>query len=121
MAAFPANLKVLIGTSETATPVVMRSEMERGVAKQRRISADSIVSIPIEVMFFTKQEAADFETWFYDEINGGADFFDWTDPRTATVVQARIVGGALGALVPMAWNYTLSRRTMTLEVVRSTL
>lgn len=121
MAAFPSNLKVLIGTSENPSPVVARSEMERGVAKQRRIAADSIVVVPIEVIFFTKQQAADFETWFYTDINGGADFFDWTDPRTLTTVQARIIGGELGPLVPVRDNYNLSRRTMTLEFVRSTL
>lgn len=121
MAAFPSNLKVLIGTSEAPTPVVNRSEMERGVAKQRRIAADAIVTIPVEVVFQSEQEAADFEDWFYDDISGGADFFDWTDPRTATVVQARIVGGELGPLIPLREKYNLSRRTMTLEYVRSTL
>lgn len=121
MAAFPSNLKVLIGTSEAPTPVVIRSEMERGVAKQRRIAADAIVTVPIEVIFFTKQQAADFETWFYDEIDGGAAFFDWVEPRTGATVLARIVGGELGPLVPLRANYDLSRRTMTLEYVRSTL
>lgn len=121
MAAFPSNLKVLIGTSETASPVVIRSEMERGVAKQRRIAADAIVTIPIEVVFQSQQEAADFEEWFYDDIAGGADFFDWTDPRTSTVVQARIVGGQLGPLIPVRERYNLSTRSMTLETVRSTL
>lgn len=124
MAAFPSTLKVLIGTSESPSPVVARSEMERGVAKQRRIAADSVVTVPIEVIFFTKQQAADFETWFYDNTTGaqgGAAWFDWTDPRTLTTVQARIVGGELGPLIPVRDNYNLSRRTMTLEFVRSTL
>lgn len=121
MAAFPADLKILIETSETPGSVVLRSEMERGLPKQRRIAADVLVTVPIAVIFFTKQQAADFETWFYSQINGGVDFFDWTDPRTGTAVQARIVGGQLGPLEPLRSNYELSRRTMTLEYLRSTL
>jgi hypothetical protein len=120
MAAFPTAFKILIETSESPTPVVIRSEMERGVAKQRRVAADTTVTVPISVIFFNKQQAADFEDWFYSDINGGADFFDWTDPRTGTLVEARIVGGQLGELVPLRDNYNLSRRSMTLEYVRST-
>lgn len=118
MAAFPSNLKILIETSETPGSVVLRSEMERGVPKQRRIAADVLVTVPIAVIFFTKQQAADFETWFYGSINGGVDFFDWADPRTGTTVQARIVGGQLGPLEPLRTNYELSRRSMTLEYIR---
>lgn len=121
MAAFPSNIKILIDTSEAPTPVVIRSEMERGVAKQRRFAADAMVTIPVSVIFFTKQEAADFEDWFYNDIAGGADFFDWTDPRTGVAVQARIVGGQLGELVPLRDGYNLSRRSMVIEYVRSTL
>lgn len=121
MAAFPSSYKILIETSEAPASVVIRSEMERGVPKQRRVAADALVTVPITVMFFSKQQAADFETWFYTTINGGADFFDWTDPRTGSVVQARVVGGVLGELVPLRDNYNLSRRSLTLEYLRSTL
>jgi hypothetical protein len=121
MAAFPSAHKILIETSEAPASVVIRSEMERGIPKQRRIAADALVTVPISVIFFTKQEAADFEDWFYNDISAGADFFDWTDPRTGVDVEARIVGGQLGELVPLRENYTMSRRSMTLEYVRSTL
>lgn len=121
MATFPPDLKILFDTSEAPAPVVIRSEMERGVPKQRRIAADALVTMPISVIFFTKQQAADFEDWFYTDIGGGADFFDFTDPRTGVVVQARVVGGELGPLVPLRENYNLSRRSMTLEYVRSTI
>jgi hypothetical protein len=121
MAAFPSGNKILMETGEAPASVVIRSEMERGVPKQRRIAADAMVTVPISVFFYTKQQAADFETWFYTTINGGVDFFDFTDPRTGVVVQARVVGGELGELVPMSANYTMSRRSMTLEYLRSTL
>lgn len=121
MAVFPADLKILFDTNDAPSPVVIRSEMERGVPKQRRIAADSLVSVPIAVIFYSKQQAADFEDWFYNDISGGADFFDWIEPRTGVVVQARIVGGELGPLVPLRENYEMSRRSMTLEYLRSTL
>ncbi len=121
MAAFPTAYKILIETSEAPTSVVIRSEMERGVPKQRRIAADALVTVPISVVFFNKQQAADFEDWFYNDISAGADFFDWTDPRTGLAVEARIVGGQLGELVPLRDGYNLSRRSMTLEYLRSTL
>lgn len=121
MAAFPTWLKILIETSDAPAPVVIRSEMERGVAKQRRIAADAMVTVPISVIFFNKQQAADFEDWFYNEINGGADFFDWTDPRTGVAVEAQVVGGVLGELVPLRDSYNISRRGLTLEYQRSTL
>jgi hypothetical protein len=37
------------------------------------------------------------------------------------VVEARIVGGELGPLVPVQSGYNKSRRSMTLEYVRSTI
>lgn len=121
MAAFPTAYRIQIETSEAPASVVIRSEMERGVPKQRRFAADAMVTIPITLFFRTNQQAADFETWFYTDINGGADFFDWTDPRTGVVVEARIVGGQLGELMPLRARYAISRRSMTLEYLRSTL
>jgi hypothetical protein len=121
MAVFPSNLKVLIETSEAPAPVVIRSDMERGIPKHRRIAADVLVTVQVAVIFFSKQQAADFETWFYNDIKGGVDFFQWTDPRTGAVVDARIVGGQLGELMPLRERYNLSRRSFAVEYVRSTL
>lgn len=121
MAVFPSYLKQLIETSEAPGSVVARSDMERGIPKQRRIAADVLVTVQVAVIFFSRQQAADFETWFYNDINGGVDFFEWTDPRTGLTVDARIVGGQLGELMPLRERYNLSRRSFSLEYVRSTL
>jgi hypothetical protein len=121
MAAFPPNLKILIETSEAPASVLIRSEMERGIPKHRRIAADVMVTVPVSVIFFTRQQAADFETWFYNDIKGGVDFFDWTDPRTGLTVEARIFGGQIGELTPLRERYNLSRRSFSIEYVRSTL
>ena len=120
MATFPTYVKILLGSSEEPKPIVMRTAMERGVPKQRRIASDTMVSVPVTLMFDTPAQAIDFETWVYAEIGGGADWFTWTNPRTGTNVQARIVGGNLGPLQPAAglWSGMTTRR-LTLEYLRS--
>lgn len=120
MATFPSYVKILVGSSEQPKTVVLRSEMERGIPKQRRMASDSMVSVPVTLFFETPTNANDFETWVYSQIGGGTDWFSWTNPRTNTVVQARIVGGDLGALQPATgvWSGQTTRR-MTFEYLRS--
>jgi len=120
MATFPAYVDIAwADTSETPATVVLRSEMERGVAKQRRMASDAMVTVPVTLYFRTKQNAIDFESWVYTQINGGADWFDWTNPRTSTVVRARIVGGNIGSLKPSTRAWTSAERSLQLEYLRS--
>lgn len=123
MATWPTYARVLIATNDAPAPVVVSTDMERGVPKVRRIAADAIVTVPIEVLFQTDQQATDFEDWFYDPVgaNAGASWFDWTNPRTKSVVLAQIVDGDIGALVPIREGYAMSSRGMRLRYVRSTL
>lgn len=121
MAAFPPGLCVLFDTSETPETVVLRSEMERGIPKQRRFAADARITMPISVVFYSAQEAKDFDDWFYGDIGAGTDFFDFVDPRSGQTVQARIVGGELGPLVPLRTNFAASRRSMVIEFYRSAI
>lgn len=115
MAALPAYVKIGFPQPEEPDSVVMRSDMERGPAKQRRIAADARVQEDVILYFDTQAHAADWLTWFYTEINGGADYFDFPDLRTGTTVQARVVGGKPGALRPSTVNWAYSQRTVTLE------
>lgn len=122
MATWPAYALIALGSiSEHPAPVLLRSEMERGVPLQRRVSSDALVTVPLIVHFRTKAHAASFEAWVYGTLNGGADFFDWTHPRTGAVVSARIVGGDLGILTPTHGTYKREhcQRSMTLEYLRS--
>lgn len=121
MATLPAYVKVGFPQAEEPASVVMRSEMDRGVAKQRRIAADAIVTQEVTYYFKSKADAASFETWFYTTLNGGADWFDWTDLRTGAVLQARHVEGKPGALKPATVNWAYSQRTLKLEWIRSAL
>ena len=120
METFPNYVKVLVGASEQPKPVVIRSEMERGVPKQRRISSDTMVTVPVNLYFETPQNASDFESWVYSNIGGGADWFTWVNPRTGSNVQARIVGGDIGSLKSMTGTWSgMSTRSLNIEYLRS--
>lgn len=117
MATFPHNLCDIRqdGHAEQHQPIMLRTEMERGVARQRRQSADSRISVPCTLVFRSASAAAEFEAWYYAE---GYAWFDFTLPRTGAVVQARIIGGDIGALSPLTPAWNASERSVVLEYVR---
>lgn len=122
MATWPSY--ALLGWNDTAEemqPIVERSQMERGVAKQRRTQADVVVTCPVTVYFNSAANAALFETWVYTTLNGGADWFDFTSLRTGGTVQMRIVGGDIGALKPSTRTWARSQRSCRIEYLRSAL
>lgn len=121
MATFPPYVKFEWRTSEQPAPVVLRSEMERGVAKQRRIAADTVVQQPLTLLFDSDTSAINFETWVYTQIGGGVDWFDFTSLRTGGTVSARIVGGDIGKLEPAVRTWARSQRQITIEYVRAAL
>lgn len=123
MATFPPN--IAFGWRELkAKPatVIERSEMERGLAKQRRTATLPVVQVPLVLYFATRAESESFEDWFYSAAgaNGGAAWFTWNDPRTnpATPRLVRVVGGELGALVPENKTFSFANRTLTVEYLR---
>lgn len=119
MATFPTYVKLgWRDHAEKPTPVVMRSEMERGIARQRRTAADSVVTVPVTAYFDTAADALAFESWFFGDALAGADWFDFTLPRTGTVTLARVVGGDIGPLKPATKNWAFSERTFQLEYIR---
>jgi hypothetical protein len=119
MAAFPSWVQFSWrDLGEAPESVVERAEMERGIPKQRRVSSDARVELPLTLYFDTKTQAADFETWFYVTVNAGQDFFDFTHPRLGTTVQARVVGGQLGPLMFEQPTLHKSNRSLVLEFWR---
>jgi hypothetical protein len=105
-------------TGETPDPVVLRSEKERGVPSQRRMKADSLVAVDVTLYFDSSADAVSFEQWFYGDLAGGANWFNWLNPRTGQVVEARIVGGDMGKLVPTNPTWGWAQRSMQFEYVR---
>lgn len=124
MATFPTYVKCVVGTyEEDRAPVVLRSEMERSVPKQRRMASDTMTTVKLTMQFASVAQNDAFELWFDSQIGSGTDWFSWTHPRTGAVVQARVVGGVLGPLRPVhgTWRAGLQRcrRDATLEYLRS--
>lgn len=117
MATLPSNSRYeWRGLQLARKSTVERVEMDRGVPKQRRISTGAMVQIELVLHFNSKAEALFFEdTWFDVTINGGQDYFDFTHPISGLTVQARVVGGELGPLIPMSRNFGYSKRAMRIE------
>lgn len=105
---------------EAHEPAVERSQMERGIPKQRRISSDVRIELALTLYFDSAADLAAFETWFYTTINAGQDFFDFTHPRTGAALQARFVGGELGEVSYQNRTLGKSSRPVKLEYWRST-
>lgn len=124
MATFPVDVKYVMGAyEEDRAPVVLRSEMERSVPKQRRMASDTLVTVKVVLQFASVAKNDAFEVWFDSQISAGTDWFGWVHPRTGAVVQARFVGGVIGPLKPLhgTWRTGLQRcrRDATLEYLRS--
>lgn len=122
---FPAGVGIVLGSvSEEPQSAVLRSEMERGVPKQRRDRSDVLVSVPATLQFTNAAQAQAWLDWFYSAAGagGGADWFAWVHPRTGATVQARIKGGTLGPLQPVHGTWRAGRdrcrRTVTFEYLQ---
>lgn len=124
MAAFPTYVKVALGGySESHAPIVSRSEMDRGVPKQRKTQSDVMVTIALNLIFLAKADVANFEDWYYASTGAaaGAAYFDWTDPRTGVVRQARAVANELGPLTQFqdTNGFVLTTRPLKIEYLRA--
>ena len=118
MATFPSWVKYELG-SEDAASAVERTEMERGVPKQRRANSDVLVQQDITIFFRTTAEASTWDTFFYTTIKAGQDWFDFTPIRTGVMVQARVVGGNPGKLTKGTKTWVYSQRTLRIEWLRN--
>lgn len=118
MAALPSYVRVeRDGYSEDFDPGVIKSEMERGMAKLRVGQSRVVVQVAVSLVFTSAADAAAFETWYFDTI-ARVGFFDWRDPRTGQTRSVRFKDGDIGALEPLSYRFGYSRRTATLEYLR---
>lgn len=118
MAQLPSNLTVLIDDAgEEFNPGVIKSEMERGLAKMRVGQSRVVVDVSATLLFDSAQAAVEFEDWYFDTIRR-IGFFTWVDPLTGAMRTGRFKDGAIGKLVPTIAGYAQSKRTVTLEYLR---
>ena len=98
MATVPTYAKILAsGYAEQRESAVLRTEMESGPPKQAKIKSRVMVVRPVNVLIQSRADYLSFVDWFVEDLNEGSAWFDFTDPVTNTVKQARFVGGGLEA------------------------
>lgn len=84
---------VLADGFEALGPAILRSEVDAGEAKQRRLTTGRIERLRV-TWRFTDAQAGAFRAWLYVDLADGALSFDWTHPETQAACVARFVGGA---------------------------
>lgn len=118
MATLPTYLCVEFdGYNESFDPSVERTEMERGMPKQRVGNSQVLMKLGCSLIFRTKADVASFEDWYFDDIKR-VGFFTMPHPRTGGLISARFEGGDIGALVPIATQFRAARRDVVIEYLR---
>ena len=118
MATFPPYARLLFdGASESFDPGIVKSEMERGLAKQRVQSRRVLRKLNATVMFKSAEDATAFETWYFTTI-GRIGFFDVVHPRTRAVVPMRFENADIGELVPLMGRFEVAKRSFVLEYLQ---
>ena len=103
--------------SEGIDPAVERIEMERGPALQAIRNTHVFKQVRATFLFRTAADAVAFEDWYFDAL-GRVDWFTMRHRLSGATIQARFVGGDIGALVPTADDFSQSKRSVTLEFMR---
>ena len=94
MATFPSYAQILYdGFSQERESALIRTEMDSGPPRQAKIKSRVMITRNVNIYLDSKTSLTDFETWYQDTINYGASWFDFTDPITGLVVQARFSDG----------------------------
>jgi hypothetical protein len=118
MAVFPGYAQVLADSvSESFEPSVLRTEMERGVPKERIQNSQVMATLSLTALFMGRDDANAFVNWYLDTI-GRIGWFDFPHPRTGQVVRARFVGGAIGQLKSEKGRFERSTCPLTVEYLR---
>jgi len=118
MAAFPSYVCIEQGGwAEKPQPSVLRTEMEKGPAMQRRLNSRTLFNVTAALVFRSVSDATAFENWYLNDIDI-VDWFDMTHPRTGAAIKARFVGGDIGELVPRGRGFDVTSRTVQLEYFR---
>ncbi|KAF1710306.1 hypothetical protein CSC70_06325 [Pseudoxanthomonas kalamensis DSM 18571] len=118
MADLPSYVTVLFdGYGEEFDPSIERTEMERGVPKQRVVNSQVMQEITVRLLFKSSADAASFETWYFDTIKR-VGWFDMSHPRTGASITARLKEAKIGSLTPLIPDFSWSEREATLEYLR---
>ena len=114
MPTFPSYATLIDGYSEQRESALLRTEMESGPPKQAKIKSRVMITRAVTILLETRSDYLAFIAWFSNDIDEGAAWFDWTDPVSDTVKQARFVGEGLeaaGANALSSWSITAKLET----------
>lgn len=115
MATLPTYVRLLLdGAAEKFDPAIVKSEMERGLAKQRLGNSRVVKKLSATLLFKTAADATAFEDWYFNTIRR-IGFFDVVHPRTGQTIAMRFEGGAIGDLVPKVGRFEVATRAVVLE------
>ena len=115
MAALPDYVSLLLaGQADSFDPSVVRSEMERGLAKQRVGNSRVVRKFTATLQFESNADVNAFEDWYFNTIRR-IGFFDVRHPRTGALTPMRFEGGNIGELVPAVNGYHIASRAVVLE------
>ncbi len=118
MESFPEYVQILLADyGEEFDPAVERTEMERGVPRQRILNTHVLQLVNASILFRSKQAAADFEAWYFNNLKR-IGWFDLKHPRTGETVRARFQAGKIGGLQPLTPRFGFAKRDLVLEYMR---
>ncbi|MDC7805523.1 hypothetical protein PQS31_01590 [Luteimonas sp BLCC-B24] len=103
--------------SETFDPSVERTEMERGVPKQRVLNTQVMVKLSCTLMFVDAAQYQAFEDWYFDTIKR-IGWFTAEHPRTKQLISCRFEGGSIGTLQVINHRTGRCARSLVLEYLR---
>lgn len=115
---FPEYVQIFLADySEEFDPAVERTEMERGVPRQRVLNTHVLQLVNASILFRSKQDVEDFEAWYFNSLKR-ISWFNLKHPRTGQVVRARFQGGKIGGLQPLSPRFSFAKRDVVLEYLR---
>lgn len=118
MAALPSYVSVLVaGYGEEFDPSIERTEMERGLPKQRLLNTQVLQRLECTLIFSSAANVAAFETWYFDTI-GRIGSFTMDHPRTGAAITVRFEGGNIGKLTSRNGRFTSASRPVVFEYLR---
>ena len=118
MSALPGYVIVRpTGYSESFEPSVERTEMERGMPKQRVVNSQVLQKLHVSLLVHTAADAEAFLDWYALDIRR-IGFFTMRHPRTGAMVNVRFENGDIGSLRSISGSDGLWQRDVTVEYLR---
>ena len=93
-ATLPVYARIMFDSySQKRDSAILRTDMESGPPRQAKIRSRVMLTRTVRIVIESLANFQLFETWFKDDINYGADFFNMRDPVSKATIEARFVGG----------------------------